>query len=285
MLRPGLRIANIGRRRLTGLKDAKIMDTTVTEGCPTRSHGSVAVALREGLTVYPRSLDLRHTEGACLTRPFARKVLVFVSLVSFAVLSLFLTGCRLIGGSEAVQAPVASTPRSGTARTVTPAATPAPSSPKSPATLAATTQSVPETKRPPAATASRGAERLMAQSSPALPRSNETFSQPAVTRPAASPSASPPAIEGGPEAASTVKELIVKGPPRVRQPRSTERNRRLWTGLVFGSALVAFGALLVWQRRGKSSSPVKSDKEELVMPKDFLIKEPANLPKWDMNRD
>jgi hypothetical protein len=54
---------------------------------------------------------------------------------------------------------------------------------------------------------------------------------------------------------------------------------------VFGGVVVALGALIVVQRRGKSSTARKADKEELVMPKEFLLKEPSNIPKWDMNRD
>ncbi|HWW00664.1 MAG TPA: hypothetical protein VNZ64_13280 [Candidatus Acidoferrum sp.] len=80
-----------------------------------------------------------------------------------------------------------------------------------------------------------------------------------------------------PRAGGAVKELVFKGPPRPRQPPRAARSKLLSAGVILGGAVAVLSAVLYLQRRRKSpnSPKPKSDKEELVMPKEFLLKEPA----------
>lgn len=254
------------------------------------SFESVAVVREARQTVYPHRQSLNATRGAELNRRVTRKDLARFSLVSIAILSLSVTGCRLIGGGESPETPVAPTSRPGVVRNVATVPGPTQQTPKSSVTMATAPQRAPEVKHPPAATTTKGAEKLVAQSSPALPHTKETISPANEARPASSSSSvgavSKAAVgsnAGGP--ASPVKELIVKGPPRVRQVQSDGRNGHLWMGLGFGCAVVALGALIFLQRRPRSSAPGRTDKEDLVMPKEFLLKEPAPTPKWSMTAD
>jgi hypothetical protein len=259
------------------------MDTTDTERPQPRNHASPSAASKicPGPSPYfGGPSDTRRTE---LNTLFTSKIKVVrwptnpgpYAAVLVLLISLSLTGCKLIGWTDATQEKPASPSGTTAPRSVTPAPAPAspPQSPSRPAPPGQPTQ-LAEAKRPSAATSSKGAEKLVAPTAPALPRSEETVSHSTESK---------AVVARGQQAVSLpsggVKELIVKGPRRVLRPERARPATRLWLGLALVALLVGFGASVLLKRQRKLSKASKSGKEELVLPKEFLVKEPAPLPR------
>jgi hypothetical protein len=246
------------------------MDTTVTEGLETRSSGSAIVPPQVRLA-FPQPL-----RKFCCARNMALAGVVLLSIGS-----LLLTGCRLIGGTDATLEQAAPPPATTVPRSVKPPPSPAPQpqplsrpAPSQPPQLA-------EAKRPLAATSNKGAEKLVAPSTPALPRSEATASHSAEAKPGVSTSTK----EAASVSSGSARELVFKGPPRVMRPKAAGQKGWVWLGLALSAAVLGFGTPILLKRRHKSPKQSKSDKEELVMPKEFLLKEPAPYRKETMTFD
>jgi hypothetical protein len=275
---------------LIGPKDAKIMDTTVTEGLQPRRPGSASVPPQARVVLPQRLRKLCGVRSTRVNRSLAWRLSFVSGLqdmapfgVALAAISLLLlTGCKLIGGkTESTEEKPAPPPRTSVPRSTTPTPTPAQQPQTPPPAIPSQPQHLAEAKRPPAATTSKGAEQLVAPGAPALPRSEEAVSRPTEANPVVSPSTRVVA----PMSSGAVRELVFKGPPRARQPQGAGRTGWLWLGLALGAAIVGLGTPVFLKRRHKSPKLSKSNKEELVMPKEFLLKEPAPLPKETMTFD
>ena len=259
------------------------MDTNVTEGLRARNPGNATIFRKAGpdtVECPPTSSHIRNpvlglflawrdwTVSSLRTRVWSIVVLA-------AILSLSLTGCTLLGGGDGTEATVASPTEPKVRRNSTPTPTPAQQPQPAAKETPTQTQHFAEAKRPPAATSSKGAEKLVRPITPALPRPDETANPPAEAKAGVSPSAKEPA----PGSSAGLRELVFKGPPRVLRPSGRQHNTQLWLGLVLVALVAGLGALLLLKRQRKSPKASASQKEELVMPKEFLLKDPAPLPR------
>jgi hypothetical protein len=119
----------------------------------------------------------------------------------------------------------------------------------------------------------------MAPIAPALTRTEETVSHPAAVK----PESAPPVQKAAAVPSQPIKELIVKGPSRVEPPRVVRPERAssatgLWIGLGCVALAACIAAPILMKRQRKPSGPSRSGKAELVMPTEFLLKEPESLP-------
>ena len=148
----------------------------------------------------------------------------------------------------------------------------APSKPAQPAPQPA--QRISET-RPPPATASKGAEKLVAPNVPAPVHASERITLP----PGASAPKVPIAEDSVTVTDTPVQALVFRGPPPQAQP-SRAMKVLAWFGLGLGGAALAVVARLYVIRRAK---PVvllsNAGKDELKMPPELLLKEPLNPPR------
>ena len=121
---------------------------------------------------------------------------------------------------------------------------------------------------------SKGAEKLVGPITPALPRADETASHPAEAK-----TGVPPSAKEAPASGAGPRELVFKGPPRILRPSGRQHHTQLWLGLALVALVAGLGASLLLKRQRRSPKASASQKEELVMPKDFLLKDPAPLYK------
>lgn len=147
----------------------------------------------------------------------------------------------------------------------------APSKPVSPAVQQPQRISEP---KPPPATASKGAEKLVAPSALLLARAREkTTVKPEPVQPKPPVNADSGAVTDAP-----VKELIFKGPPPQPRTRLSAKKVLVWFGLGAGVVVVAIVGRLCLVRRAEPSQVSNDKKEDLIDAPGLLLKESVNLP-------
>jgi hypothetical protein len=130
-----------------------------------------------------------------------------------------------------------------------------------------------ETKPPPA-TASRGAQKLVAPSAPIPVRARERTallaSQPA--------SKAPIAEDHGTATGDPVSALVFKGPPPQAKPQRSGMKGLMWLGLGLGVATLAVLVRLYIIRHTIPADFSADAKDQFKMPRELGFKEPMNLP-------
>jgi hypothetical protein len=261
------------------------MDTSAIAVGAIRCYRARARALRES----PRSSDLG-ANGSCLKslgrqplssgrnpplrpgpeRPTGRWQTLFLALA----LGCLLPGCQLFGPDAPVEAR-AEAPTTGAspdtnkvlARRIvsSPTRAPAISAPVAPPS----SRSVPPElvlKRP-ATTVSKGAEKLLPQSSSAPIGAD-------APKPASLADDNVLASDTPPNA------LVFKGPSRPFPARVSPKRNWFWLCFVLGAATAGVGGVTYYKRTHPGPvKPSKSKDDDLIMPKDFLMKEPAHIPR------
>jgi hypothetical protein len=143
---------------------------------------------------------------------------------------------------------------------------PAPRAPQQP-------QRISESKRPPA-TASRGAEKLVASSAPLTVRAREKT-------PVKAESVEPKALVIADSSTVTdtpVQELVFKGPPHQVRPRLSPKKLLLWFGLGLGVAALGVVARLALIQRAKPIKSPEAKEDDLRLAPGLLLKESVNAP-------
>ncbi len=210
----------------------------------------------------------------------------FLKAMLMVVLPVALAGCSLLQGSgttnsgsaSAARAPQQSAAGAGGAEPVA-----KPTTPSAQPGIAPPITSTATSSKPAPATASRGAEKLVA---PMVPKGTGA-KPPVVARTAAAPPSktSIPAAQNDPAtgvetvAGTAPKELVFKGPPRqASQSQPTERSQVLWLGICLVGVGCAVAGWIYLQLRLQSAAADKTGKDELMTPPGFILKEPKNLP-------
>jgi len=200
--------------------------------------------------------------------------------ILFAALSLCLAGCGGLQSGTAAKTTMLAPADTRTAHDLAPTTKPpeAPSKPAPP--VPQNSQRISETKPPPA-TATRGAERLVAITTKG-PEKLVAASAPVpvlaserTTLPAQPPDPKPPVTQdSGASASPPVTELVFKGPPHeAPQPRAGMK-ALLWLGLGLGGVALAVLARLCVVRLAKPPGVSAASKDDLKMPPELLFKEP-----------
>ena len=265
-----------------------ILDMSATALSKTLKHAGVVPARGKGISVHaelrkPCRTQLWRSELSLAARPLSASSspgTAVASAVFLAVLSLWLADCGGLPSSTTAKITPLAPANTRVAHDSAPATKPpaAPSKPAPP--VPQNSQRISETKPPPA-TATRGAERLvattpkgpeklLAASAPVPVRASES-----TTLPAQPPELKPPVIQDpGAPASPPVTELVFKGPPHeAPQPRPGMK-ALLWLGFGLGGAALAFLARLVVIRRAKPLGVSTASKDDLKMPPELLFKEP-----------
>ena len=233
--------------------------------------------------------------------------------ITIALLSLCLTGCSFVrttlGTGSASPSPVGSTNGSQEV-SIASASLEKPSEPGQ--NLPQAAQRASETRLSPSP-ASKGAEQLFSPNIAGLGRPNEKttgLTQP--TQPAQPTQSTPPVqiaqttrstpppvttspapkhavATGGavPAAVATpgVKELIFKGPPRKARTHGVGAKWMIWAGLGACVAALVFAARFFAGRRVQTSALSRGRSDELIIPRELLLKEPANSPPGPLMTD
>lgn len=176
-------------------------------------------------------------------------------------------------------------PRANTesAHELVPASEPPAAPPKPAQSVPKSSQLVTETKPPPApigqtrptpATASKGAEKLVAPNLVAPVRASEKTTLPA------EPSAPivPTAEVSAAVTDAPVQALVFRGPPPEAPSSRIGMKVLVWFGLAFGVAVLAIVGRVWVIRRAKPVDAADAKKDKLKMPSELLFKEPLNLP-------
>jgi len=257
------------------------MDMSATERLKALNHAGTVPASGKGASVHaglgvhsdtPSARGNSRRAGRLLPVSGSASVAVSNTLL-FTALSLFLAGCSVLQPATPVRNTPLPPPQTRVAQEAAPVTKPPEAPAKSAQPAPRPAQQVKET-RPQPATASKGAEALVAPKMPAPVRVSE-----GTTIPAPPPAPKPLIVEdSGTVTGAVVKELIFRGPPRPPQSRMPGMKTLLWIGLGLGVAVLAAVACVCVVRRGKSSeAPDESQEESLPMP-GLLFKEPTNLP-------
>ena len=226
-----------------------------------------------------------HTRGAgapacCRRSGSPRAAVVTAILIAF---SLSFAGCGIPqAGTTARLIPP---PRAGTPGAPELASTP--NQPEAPAIPAPPVpQQVPrvnETKprpaaigesRPAPATASRGAEKLVALGAPAVVLARERSTIPAEP----SVPKAPVAEVSGTVTDAPAQALVFRGPPPEAQPSRVGIRWWVWLGLGLGGAALAVLARLYVIRRAKPPVPAEAGNGKPTPVPGLFFKEPLNLP-------
>jgi len=198
-------------------------------------------------------------------------------------LSLAVAGCtvRQPGPTARLIPPPRANTKSAREQAAAPEPPPAPSKPVQP--VPRSSQSVTEIKplpapisqtRPAPATASKGAEKLVASNTPMVVRVSKRTTLPTGTSAPIAPTAEVSATV----ADAPLQALIFRGPPPQARTSRAGIKWLVWFGLGLGGAALAF-AVRVWVvRRAESASPADAKEDELKMPAELLFKDSLNLP-------
>ena len=132
--------------------------------------------------------------------------------------------------------------------------------------------------RPASATASKGAEKLVALGAPAVVLAREKSALPAEP----SVPKAPVAEVSGTVTDAPGQALVFRGPPPGAQPSRVGIRWWVWLGLGLGGAALAVLARLYVIRRAKPPVPAEAGKGKLTPVPGLLFKEPLNLPQAAM---
>ncbi len=256
------------------------------------NHAGAMPALGKSISVHAGLRMPYHTQsGRRKLSPAARPLLVSGSpraavsnTVLLAALSLFLAGCGGLPSGTTAKTTLVAPADTRTAHDLAPT-TKQPETPSTPAQpVSQNIQPIRETK-PPSATATKGAERLVATTTKG-PEKVVAASAPAPARAsertplaAQQPDSKPPVTQdSGALASLPIKELVIKGPPHeAPQPRAVTK-ALAWLVLALGGAALAVLARLLLIRRAKPPGVSAAHKDDLKMPPELLFKESVMAP-------
>jgi hypothetical protein len=265
-----------------------ILDMSATALSKTLKHAGVVPARGKGISVHaelrkPCRTQLWCSELSLAARPLSASSspgTAVASAVFLAALSLWLADCGGLPSSTTAKITPLAPANTRVAHDSAPATKPpaAPSKPAPP--VPQNSQRISETKPPPA-TATRGAERLvaattkgpeklMAASVPVPVRASES-----TTLPAPPPDPKPPVTQdSGVSVSPPVTEIVFKGPPHEDPQPRTGMKALAWLGTGLGGVVLLVLARLCVVRFAKRPGVSAASKDDLEMPPELLFKEP-----------